>query len=105
MRRIHGLWSRQASEIRRASWIEDSRDLGLDLVDRDLEMHGLETRTSDHPVLRIRWLLKEKHSAHGAYHRAFIVPDEGAPEPLGPSLSDVSSLASQRGLVPCVILP
>jgi hypothetical protein len=81
MRDFHGLWSLHTSEIRRSGWPEDGRAFSLDDQGKDREVPGLETRQSDDPVLRIRRLLKAKRSALGAYHRAVVVPNQGAPGP------------------------
>jgi hypothetical protein len=95
MRDVHGLWNLCASEIHRTGRLEKAQAFGLDDRGKDRETPGLETRQSDDPVLRSRRLLTERISTLGSYHRAVIVPNPGARETWGPSLPDVSSLASE----------
>jgi len=61
--------------IEEAVWLENGREGTIDLHDRAAP--STETRKSDDPVLRIRWLLSQQVRPLGDYQQAIVFPKQG----------------------------
>jgi hypothetical protein len=59
--------------IKEAVWLENGREITLDLRDRALP--SPRTRKSDDPILRMRRLLSDQVQPLGDYHQALVFPN------------------------------